>query len=104
MEMFTMGLVLVFLVVAAAAFMLISGLTGSTFGLSKTLGLSSVAGFFGSGFSMYTDTWNYIVSCAYGVLGFYGWLFIGGLALLVGVWIYNGWKDLAKNRPIGVID
>lgn len=101
---FTIGLLLVFLVVGGGAFMLISGLTPASFGLAKTLGLSSVAGFFGTGFSMYTDTWNYLVSCAYGVLGFYGWLFIGGLLALVGVWIYNGFKDLSKNRPIGIVD
>ena len=35
----TIGLILIFLVVGGGAFMLISGSTGATFGLGKTLGL-----------------------------------------------------------------
>ncbi|RKX53413.1 MAG: hypothetical protein DRP30_04565 [Thermotoga sp.] len=104
LDPFTIGILLVFLVVGAGAFMLIAGLTPSTFGIGKTLGLSSVAGFFGSGLSMYSDTWNYLVSCVYGALGFYGWLFVFGLLALVGVWIWNGIQDISKNRPIGIVD
>ena len=102
--MMTIGLILIFLVVGGGAFMLISGSTSASFGLGKTLGLSGVSGFFGAGLSMYTDTWNLIVSSAYGVLGMYGYLFLLGLAVMVGVWIWNGFQDISKNRPIGIVD
>lgn len=102
--MLTIGLILIFLVVGGGAFMLISGSTSASFGLGKTLGLSGVTGFFGAGLSMYTDTWNMIVSSAYGVLGMYGYLFLFGLGLMVIVWIWNGFQDVSKNRPIGIVD
>jgi len=71
----------------------------------KTAGLvAGGSGIVGTILTVFSNGWQFIIACAYGHLGLYGWLFIIGLVGCLGVWGWNGFKDIKANRPIGFVD
>ncbi len=103
MDPMTIGIVVVMVIFGIAAFFLYSAASGPTT-LLRALGVSSGAGIVGSIVAVFTDAYKFIVASAYGHLGFYGYIFIFGLALCLIVWMWNGYQDLRKNRPLSFVD
>lgn len=99
---FLIGFLLVVLIFGGAAAFLYSGSTGAV-SLTR-VGLTGTAGgLLGSVTMIFTDAWKVLVASLYGHLGMYGWILIGGIALCVGVWIFNAIQDAGKNKTISFV-
>jgi len=104
MDTLTIGFLIVTVLVGGGAFALFSSRTGAAPGILKTLGISSAAGILGGVASIFTDAYAFITACAFGELAFSGYLFVIGLAVMVGIWVWNGIQDYSKDRPITFVD
>ncbi len=99
MDPFTIGLLMVILIMGVASFFLFSTTSGVTT-ITKALGVGAAGGVVGSIVVIFTDAYKFLVAAAYGHLGMYGYIFIFGLALCLIVWIVNGVRDVKLNSPI----
>lgn len=100
---FTMGILMVMGVIGIAVFFLYSSASGPTT-LLKGLGVASAGGIVGSVIAVFTDAYKFVIACAYGHLGWYGYLLIIGIGACLIIWAYNGWKDLKANRPLSFVE
>jgi len=103
MDPLTIGILVTVLIFGVAGFFLFSTTSGVT-SITKALGVGGAAGIVGSITAIFTDAWQFVVAAAYGNLGLYGYILIGGIVACLVVWAYNGYKDVKLNRPIGFVD
>lgn len=103
MDPLTIGILVSVLIFGVLGFALFSSMSGAT-SITKALGVGATTGVLGSITAVFTDAWKFIVASAYGHLGFYGYILIFGLIACLAIWFWNGFQDVAKNRPISFVD
>lgn len=93
-------IVLIFGVVGAAIYSAYSG----SVSILRVVGVGGTTGVLGSITTVFSDAWKFVLACAYGELGIYGYFFMFGLLLCLVIWAWNAYSDAKKNRPISFVD
>lgn len=97
------GILITILIFGVASFFLFSTASGPV-GLTKALGVGTVGGIVGTITAIFSNAYEFFTASAMGKLGLYGYLFVGGVALCLVIWAWNGLQDLKANRPLSFVE
>ena len=99
----TIGILLIVLIFGIVGASIYSAYSGSV-SILRVAGVGGASGLIGSITTVFSDAWQFVVASLYGELGFYGYLFIGGLGACLVIWGWNAYKDARMNRPISFVE
>ncbi len=103
MSALLIGIIVSVLIFGIGGAFLYSSSTGAV-SLFRVGAVGSVSGILGSVTMVFTNTWKMLTASLYGHLDFYGWILIGGIAVCLGVWLWNAIQDAGRRQPISFVE